>query len=85
MGLPPETLVDHLAAADHQFLRRQLPRLSEPVQAVHVLAEIRADLEPYLRKREEARFPRIRTLASAASRSGFHCGSIGNPITVWSP
>ena len=30
----------------------------------------------------EVLFPMIRTLASATSRPSFHCGSIGDPITV---
>lgn len=97
IGLSPEAMVDHLAVTHHQFLKRELPRLSELaakvsrvhggnhpelVEAAQVLAEIRADLEPHLRKEEEVLFPMIRTLASATSPPTFHCGSIENPITV---
>jgi regulator of cell morphogenesis and NO signaling len=97
IGLPPEELVDHLETSHHQFLKRELPRLSELaakvsrvhggkhpelVEAAQVLVEIRADLEPHLRKEEEVLFPMIRSLASATSRPTFPCGSIGNPITV---
>ncbi|MFO7628662.1 MAG: iron-sulfur cluster repair di-iron protein [Prochlorococcaceae cyanobacterium] len=97
IGLPPEALVDHLEATHHEFLKRELPRLSELaakvsrahgakhpelVEAAQVLAEIRADLEPHLRKEEEVLFPMIRTLASATSRPSFHGGSIANPIVV---
>ncbi|MFM8935963.1 MAG: iron-sulfur cluster repair di-iron protein, partial [Vulcanococcus sp.] len=97
IGLSPAELVDHLEATHHQFLKRELPRLSELaakvsrvhgashpelVQAEAVLAEIRADLEPHLQKEEQVLFPMIRSLASASSRPSFHCGSIPNPITV---
>ena len=97
IGLSPDELVDHLEATHHQFLRRELPRLSELaakvsrvhganhpelVQAEAVLAEIRADLEPHLQKEEQVLFPMIRSLATASSRPSFHCGSIANPIAV---
>ncbi len=97
IGLPPAELVDHLEATHHQFLKRELPRLSELaakvsrvhggrhpelVQAEAVLAEIRADLEPHLQKEEQALFPMIRSLATASSRPSFHCGSIAHPIAV---
>lgn len=54
----------------------------ELVKTAAVLAEIRADLEPHLRKEEEVLFPMIRTLASATHRPSFPCGSITNPIAV---
>lgn len=97
IGLSPEAMVDNLEVTHHPFLKRELPRLSELatkvsrvhganhpelVEAAQVLAEIRADLEPHLRKEEEVLFPMIRTLASATSPPTFHCGSIENPITV---
>jgi len=97
IALTPAELVDHLEATHHPFLKRELPRLSELaakvsrvhgvnhpelVEAAQVLAKIRADLEPHLRKEEEMLFPMIRTLASATSQPTLHCGSIKNPITV---
>jgi len=97
IGLTPEALVDHLEATHHLFLKRELPRLSELaakvsrvhgakhpelVEAAQVLAEIRADLEPHLRKEEEVLFPMIRSLAAATSRPTFPCGAISNPISV---
>lgn len=97
LGFSPEELVDHLEATHHEFLKRELPRLSElaaKVSRVHggnhpelleaerVLAEIRADLEPQLRKEEEVLFPMISTLASANSQPTFAYGSIVNSITV---
>lgn len=97
IGLAPDALVDHLEATHHPFLKRELPRLSELaakvsrvhganhpelVEAAQVLAKIRADLEPHLRKEEEVLFPMIRSLASSNSQPTFHGGSIDNPITV---
>jgi regulator of cell morphogenesis and NO signaling len=66
------------------------PRSAEPTAKNHpelndvaaAVAEIRADLEPHLRKEEEMLFPMIRTLDVATSRPSFACGSIRNPITV---
>ena len=97
IGLAPKELVDHLEATHHRYLKQELPRLSElaaKVSRVHgerhpdlirvagITGEIRADLEPHLRKEEEVLFPMIRTLASAGSRSEFDGGSIANPIAV---
>lgn len=97
LGLPPGELVDHLEATHHRYLKQELPRLSElaaKVSRVHgdkhlelvktaaVLAEIRADLEPHLRREEEVLFPMIRRLASSTDRPTLPCGSITNPIAV---
>ncbi len=54
----------------------------ELVRVADVVNELRADLEPHLRKEEEVLFPMIRSLASATSQPSFHCGSIANPIAV---
>jgi regulator of cell morphogenesis and NO signaling len=97
LALTPAKLVDHLEATHHRYLKEALPRLDElaaKVSRVHgerhpelirvaaVVAEIRADLEPHLRKEEEMLFPMVRTLVSATSPPGFHCGSITRPITL---
>jgi regulator of cell morphogenesis and NO signaling len=90
-------LADHIEATHHQYLWRELPRLSELVEkivAVHgdhhpELAEVatlftvlRAELEPHLAKEERVLFPMIRELADATNRPTFHCGVIGNPISM---
>jgi regulator of cell morphogenesis and NO signaling len=97
ISLAPAELVDHLEATHHRFLKDALPRLTElsaKVSRVHgeahpelirvadVVKELRADLEPHLRKEEEVLFPMIRSLASASSQPSFHCGSITNPLAV---
>lgn len=94
-------LVDHLEATHHEYLHAELPRLealAAKVAGVHgdrhpelseVLAltrEIRADLEPHLRKEEMVLFPMIRQLSDSAASGevapSFHCGSLANPISV---
>ncbi len=97
IGLAPAELVDHLEATHHRYLKDALPRLTElatKVSRVHgethpelirvadVVNELRADLEPHLRKEEEVLFPMIRSLTTASSQPSVHCGSIVNPIAV---
>ena len=90
-------LVDHIEATHHHYLWDELPRLQallERVRAAHgarhpeldtvysVFVELRADLEPHLLKEENVLFPMMRELVHADTRPVFHCGSVGNPITV---
>lgn len=97
LGLGPAELVDHLEATHHRFLKQELPRLSalaglvkkaqgewhpDLIRLAKLLAEIRADLEPHLKKQEEVFFPMARTLAKATTLPCFACGSIRNPIAV---
>jgi regulator of cell morphogenesis and NO signaling len=97
LNLDPEVVIDELsvfrtpgepAALPH--LRELAAKVSrvrgekhpELIRVAEVMAEIRADLEPHLRKEEEVLFPMIRSLASASSRPSVPCGSIANPIAV---
>jgi regulator of cell morphogenesis and NO signaling len=90
-------LVDHLEATHHAYLHEALPRLvalADKVAGVHganhpeltdvagLVQEIRADLEPHLRKEEQVLFPMIRELATASAAPDFHCGTLANPIRV---
>lgn len=90
-------LVDHLESTHHRYLWDELPRvvaLTEKIDEVHgsrhpelaelrmLVAELRADLEPHLTKEERALFPMVRELATADRAPEFHCGSLGNPISV---
>jgi regulator of cell morphogenesis and NO signaling len=90
-------LADHIEATHHRYLWHELPRLGELVEkilAVHgghhpELAEVaklfvvlRAELEPHLMKEEQVLFPMIRELGSATTRPTFHCGALGNPISM---
>ena len=79
LDLGPTELVDHLEATHHAYLHAELPRLSAlvaKVRGVHggrhpelgdvesAVAELRADLEPHLRKEELVLFPMIRDLVA---------------------
>ena len=91
------SLVDHLESTHHRYLWDEMPRLSallDKIVAVHgarhpeleeiraCYSEIRADLEPHLTKEERVLFPMIRELATATAPPTFHCGTLGNPISV---
>lgn len=52
------------------------------IRAAALLAEIRGDLEPHLRREEEELFPRVRALATASRRSDLPSGSLADPIAV---
>jgi regulator of cell morphogenesis and NO signaling len=97
VDLEPAAMVDHLERTHHAFLHAELPRLvalAEKVASVHggrhpELAEVaagvgdlRADLEPHLAKEEQVLFPMIRTMATSDTAPRFHCGSLGNPISM---
>lgn len=92
-------LVDHLEATHHGYLHQELPHLStlvEKIRSVHgsrhpelaevqvAFEELRADLEPHLRKEEQVLFPAIRALATASATEppAFPFGTIENPISV---
>lgn len=75
---PLESLIDHIVATHHEFLRRELPRLQERLakatrvhagdvewlSPVHELFEaLKRELEQHMESEEEYVFPAIRTLA----------------------
>ncbi|MFN8040062.1 MAG: iron-sulfur cluster repair di-iron protein [Acidimicrobiales bacterium] len=83
-GLGPAELVDHLEAVHHRYLDDELSGLAEladKVATVHgarhpelaevvaTYGELRADLEPHLRKEELVLFPMIRRLDAAGGES----------------
>jgi regulator of cell morphogenesis and NO signaling len=93
--LGPVALVDHILDTHHRYLHEELPlidALAAKVRDVHgarhpeleqvaaLVAEIRADLEPHLRKEEMVLFPAIRQLATGPCDLPF--GSVANPIAV---
>jgi regulator of cell morphogenesis and NO signaling len=95
--LGPAQLADHIETVHHLYLWDELPRLTAlmtKVEGVHgahhpelhdvatCLGELRAELEPHLRKEEQVLFPMIRELAAATSAPAFHCGTLRNPISV---
>jgi regulator of cell morphogenesis and NO signaling len=90
-------LVDHLEATHHAYLHSELDRLealTDKVVAAHgahhpellevrsTYGELRSDLQPHLLKEEQVLFPMIRQIAAESDTPEFHCGSVGNPISV---
>ncbi len=78
-------LADHIEAVHHRYLWAELPRISalvDKIVGVHsdrhpeladvqrLYTELRADLEPHLRREEHELFPLIRQHASPDSRTG---------------
>jgi len=95
--LAPDRLADHIESEHHEYLWRELPRITalvDKVRGVHggrhpeladvaeLVGALRADLEPHLMKEERVLFPMIRELAHAERRPEFRCGRIANPIGV---
>jgi regulator of cell morphogenesis and NO signaling len=92
--LPLPALCDHIEAAHHAWLRRELPHLSERMSKVverhggrdprlvelyHVLAAFRAELEDHMMKEERVLFPAIRRMAGGDAESD---RSVAAPIAV---
>jgi regulator of cell morphogenesis and NO signaling len=76
--MDPAELTSHIETTHHAYLRQELPRLcllADKVVAVHgdrhpelaatrtTLRELRADLDPHLRREEQLVFPMIRALS----------------------
>lgn len=88
-------LADHIEATHHAYLRSELPRLQgiiEKVARVHGDADIRLrevnrvflgfmeEIYSHMMKEESILFPAVRKLE--VGESGFHCGTLANPIRV---
>ncbi len=93
--MPLASLVDHIAEVHHEYLRRELPRLTamtaeaaERNNADERLTELRdemaglaAELDAHLLHEEEALFQMIRDLGNGATVTPTRCGgSVGGPI-----
>ncbi len=89
-------LADHIEATHHDYLKREMPRLSvlcEKVGAAHgeahpemlevqsIVAGFRAEIESHLWKEEHILFPLIRQIESGnPMAAASHCGSVQAPI-----
>jgi regulator of cell morphogenesis and NO signaling len=93
--LDAPALAEHIVATHHHYLHEELPLLDElaaKVLSVHgrnhpelvrvraLVAAVKADLEPHLRKEEQVLFPAI--AAAAAGRREFPFGTVAQPIRV---
>lgn len=91
------SLVDHIVATHHAYLREEFPRLTkmtEKVAHVHgerhselpqvrdVFAALRHELELHMQKEEQILFPMIKQIDSGVASAGSHCGGIANPIRM---
>jgi regulator of cell morphogenesis and NO signaling len=91
------SLIGHIVATHHTYLRRELPRLADlmaKVVAAHgerhpevadvqaTLAELTDDMFPHLVKEERVLFPLTIELLGAVAAIEVHCGSVANPIAV---
>jgi regulator of cell morphogenesis and NO signaling len=94
---PLDELLDHIVSRHHDYLRRELPRLSDlasRVREAHAakhpelerveeqLGSLRFELESHLQKEEQVLFPLIRAMEEGDDASPAHCGSVANPIAV---
>ncbi|HEX2973197.1 MAG TPA: iron-sulfur cluster repair di-iron protein [Tepidisphaeraceae bacterium] len=90
-------LADHIEQTHHAYLKAELPRLSAMLAKVvqrhgdrhgemwavqEVFEQFRAELEAHMLKEEHILFPAIRQLDAQREETGFHCGSLANPIRV---
>jgi regulator of cell morphogenesis and NO signaling len=88
-------LANHIEETHHAYLRTEFPRLdimTEKVAAVHgekneslyavrqTFLALVEELTSHMMKEEQILFPMVRQLESDEPASGFHCGSITNPI-----
>jgi regulator of cell morphogenesis and NO signaling len=93
--LDPPALADHIVETHHRYLLDELPALdalADKVLAVHgehhpelsavrrLVAELRADLEPHMRKEERVLFPAIHAIADGMREFAF--GPVDNPIRM---
>lgn len=95
---PLSDLCDHIVNTHHDYLRRELPRLTELAEKVakghggnhpemipvrDTLAEFRAEIEMHAVKEEKILFPLIKVLENSRTRPQMHCGgTVKNPIAV---
>jgi regulator of cell morphogenesis and NO signaling len=97
LDMPLGELADHIVAVHHDYLRRELPRLSaltSKVAAVHggghpelrevaeVFEGLRNELQNHMFKEERVLFPIIKQLEAATTMPGLHCGTVDNPIRM---
>jgi len=96
-GMSLTALIDHIVAAHHEYLRRELPRLADLLAKVverhgaretrlaetqRVFQGLKAELDMHMRKEEQILFPAIREMEETNGPSSFGCGFLSSPIGV---
>ncbi len=91
------SLCDHIEQMHHEFLQRELPRLSaltQKIAAVHgekhpelhklasVVVGLQEELQTHMFKEERVLFPAIRQLERSANLPQFPFGTVANPIRM---
>ncbi len=94
---PLHALCDHIEQTHHQYLKKELPRLTQLIEKVvqvhgerhaelqkiqQVFASLRGELEPHMFKEERILFPAVRQLEQSESAPAFPFGTVANPIDV---
>ena len=90
-------MCDSIVATHHEYLKRELPRLTQLVDKVvrvhgdhytwlfrlgKSFQELRDELNPHMFKEEQVLFPAIRTIEKLQSVPSFPFGSVDNPIRM---
>jgi regulator of cell morphogenesis and NO signaling len=90
-------LSNHIEQTHHAYLKQELPRLEllinkiaykhgtarpQLIELAATFKAFKAELESHMQKEEVVLFPICRQLESAKAPTGFHCGSVQNPVTV---
>ncbi len=90
-------LCEHIVATHHEYLRRELPRLSELTRKVadahrdrhpewdevrEVYENLRFELHLHMQKEEHVLFPAIMQMEQANAPLRFHFGTVANPIRM---
>lgn len=94
-ALTPAALVDNIESVHHRYLWDALPRLvalSDKIASVHgdrhpelldvqrLVGELRAELEPHLRREERVLFPGLRQLDGAGDETGVAPDKVGRAV-----
>ncbi len=91
---PTRQLVGHLVGVHHDFMHRELPRISETIHSLRqadpddercrniesIFTDLREELEPHLASEEAVLFPLCIEIADAFSSPSFHTGPVDRPI-----
>lgn len=94
---PLADLIDHIVQTHHEFLRKEMPRLTDflaKVVEVHgerhpdlkkvkaIFSGMRQELESHMMKEEQILFPCIRMLEESGGASRLPFGTVENPIRM---
>src|SRR4051794_11604600 len=89
---PVTDLIDHIVAEHHEFLKREMPRITALMSAARpagrlveletVWAAFVEEMTAHLWKEEMVLFPMVRALQEGQSQAASHCGGVMNPLRV---